>query len=122
MGQPAATERCCLPALRHAFTLDCIVGFQNRDEAEQLLSELRERCHRFHLALHPEKTRLIACGRYARARRQRRGQGKPETFDVLSLTHMCGTTKRGKCTVRRCTIATRLRKQLQEVKQDPARA
>jgi RNA-directed DNA polymerase len=42
---------------------ECIVGFQTRDEAEQFLSELRERCRRFHLALHPEKTRLIACGR-----------------------------------------------------------
>jgi RNA-directed DNA polymerase len=30
---------------------------------------------------------------------------------------MCGTTKRGKFTVRRCTIAKRLRKKLQEVKQ-----
>src|SRR5262249_17825539 len=55
--------------------------------------------------------------RWASERRQRRGQGKPETFDFLGLTHMCSTTKRGKCTVRRCTIATRLRKKLQEVKQ-----
>ena len=96
---------------------DCMVGFQHRDEAAQFLSELRERCHRFHLARHPEKTRLIEFGRYARERRQRRGQGTPETFDVLGLPHRCGTTKRGKCTVRRCPIATRLRKKLQEVKQ-----
>jgi len=96
---------------------DFIVGFQNRDEAEQFLSELRERFHRFHLALPPKKTRLLEFGRYARERRQRRGQGQPETFDFLGLTHMCGTTKRGKFTVRRCTIAKRLRKKLQEVKQ-----
>jgi RNA-directed DNA polymerase len=96
---------------------DFSVGFQHRDDAEQFLSALRERFHRFHLELHPEKTRLIEFGRYARERRQRRGQGKPETFDFLGLTHMCGTTKRGKFTVRRCTIAKRLRKKLQEVKQ-----
>jgi RNA-directed DNA polymerase len=59
----------------------------------------------------------IEFGRWASERRQRRGQGKPETFDFLGLTHMCGTTERGKFTVRRCTIAKRLRKKLQEVKQ-----
>ena len=78
--------------------------------------DLRER-FRFHLELHPEKTRLIEFGRYAAERRQRRGQGKPETFDFLGLTHMCGTTRKGKFTVRRKTIARRLRKKLQEVKQ-----
>ena len=96
---------------------DFIVGFQHKDDAEQFLSDLRERFHRFHLKLHPDKTRLIEFGRWASERRQRRGQGKPETFDFLGFTHMCGTTKRGKFTVRRCTIAKRLRKKLQEVKQ-----
>jgi RNA-directed DNA polymerase len=96
---------------------DGIVGGQDKDAAAQCLSALRARCHRFHLELHPEKTRLREFGRFARERRQRRGQGKPETFDFLGLTHMCGTTKRGKVTVRRGTIATRLRQNLQEVKQ-----
>ena len=96
---------------------DVIVGFQHTDDAEQLVSDLRERCHRVPLALHPAKTRLMECGRWASERRQRRGQGKPETFDFLGLPHMCGTTKRGKCTVRRCPIAQRLRQKLQEVKQ-----
>ena len=96
---------------------DFIVGFQYKDDAEQFLSDLRERFHRFHLELHPDKTRLIEFGRWAQERRQRRGQGKPETFDFLGLTHMCGTTKQGKFTVRRHTIAKRLRKKLQEVKQ-----
>jgi RNA-directed DNA polymerase len=96
---------------------DFIVGFQHKDDAEQFLSDLRERFHRFHLKLHPDKTRLIEFGRWASERRQRRGQGKPETFDFLGFTHMCGTTKRGKFTVRRRPIAKRLRKKLQEGKQ-----
>ncbi len=91
---------------------DCIVGFQHQDDAEQFVSDLRERFHRYPLALHPDKTRLIAFGRWASERRQRRGQGKPETCDFLGFTHMCGTTKHGKCTVRRSTIAKRLRKKL----------
>jgi RNA-directed DNA polymerase len=96
---------------------DGMVGFQHKDDAEQCVSALRERCHRFHRARHPDKTRRSAWGRWASERRQRRGPGHPETFAVLGWTHICGTTTRGKCTVRRCPIATRRRKKRQEVKQ-----
>jgi group II intron reverse transcriptase/maturase len=96
---------------------DFIVGFQHKDEAEQFLRDLRERFRTFNLELHPDKTRLIEFGRFAVERRQRRGQGKPETFAFLGFTHMCGQTQRGVFTVRRKTIAQRLRRKLQEVKQ-----
>jgi RNA-directed DNA polymerase len=96
---------------------DFIVGFQHKDDAEQFLRDLRERFHRFHLELHPDKTRLIEFGRWASERRQRRGQGKPETFDFLGFTHICSKTRTGKFTVRRKTVAKRLRKKLQEIKQ-----
>ena len=96
---------------------DFIVGFQYQDEAERFWVELRERFHRFNLELHPEKTRLIEFGRFAVERRKRRGEGKPETFDFLGFTHMCGTTRKGKFTVRRKTAASRLRRKLHEVKQ-----
>jgi RNA-directed DNA polymerase len=96
---------------------DFLVGFQHKDSAEQFLRDLRERFHRFHLELHPDKTRLIEFGRWASDRRQRRGQGKPETFDFLGLTHICSQTRTGKFTVRRKTVAKRLRTKLQEIKQ-----
>jgi RNA-directed DNA polymerase len=96
---------------------DGIVGFQYQDDAEQLLSDLRDRCHRLHLARPPDQTRLSAFGRWASARRQRRGQGKPETCDFLGVTHRCRQTRTGKLTVRRKTVAKRLRQQLQESKQ-----
>ena len=92
-------------------------GFQHQAAAEQCLSDLRERGHRFSRARHPAKTRLMACGRWASARRQRRGQGPPETCDGLGLTPMGSPTKRGPWTGRRWPIAQRLRKKLQEVKQ-----
>ena len=96
---------------------DFIVGFQHQDEAERFWVELWERFHRFNLELHPEKTRLIEFGRFAVERRKRRGDGKPETFDFLGFTHMCGKTRKGKFTVRRKTVANRLRRKLHEVKQ-----
>jgi hypothetical protein len=96
---------------------DCIVGFQHKDAAEPFLSDLQERFPRGSRALPPEKTRLMECGRWASERRQRRGQGQPETFAFLGLTHRCRPTKRGQVRVRRCPIAKRRRKTLQEVKQ-----
>ena len=75
---------------------DFIVGFQHRSDAERFLGDLKERFQKFNLALHPEKTRLIEFGRYAAKNRKRRGLGKPETFDFLGLTHICGTTRKGR--------------------------
>jgi hypothetical protein len=69
------------------------------------------------LELHPEKTRLIEFGRYAASNRKRRGEGKPETFDFLGFTHICGRTRKsGKFYVRRKTMAKRMRAKLQAIK------
>jgi 4-hydroxyphenylpyruvate dioxygenase-like putative hemolysin len=38
------------------------------------------------LSLHPQKTRLIEFGRFAAERRNRRGLGKPETFNFLGFS------------------------------------
>ena len=95
---------------------DFIVGFQHRHEAERFLKELQERVQKFGLLLHPDKTRLIEFGRFAVGNRQRRGEGKPETFDFLGFTHYCGKKFRSeRFHVRRKTIAKRMRAKLQEI-------
>ena len=38
------------------------------------------------------KPRLIEFGRFAKTNRERRGEGKPETFDFLGFTHYCDKT------------------------------
>ncbi|MBW6512877.1 MAG: group II intron reverse transcriptase/maturase [Desulfuromonadaceae bacterium] len=83
---------------------DFVVGFQYRDEAERFLTELRERFAKFGLDLHPDKTRLIEFGRFAAQNRKKRGERRPETFDFLGLTHICGETRKGKFTVLRQTM------------------
>jgi group II intron reverse transcriptase/maturase len=95
---------------------DFVVGFQHKADAERMLAELRERFAQFGLALHPDKTRLIEFGRYAAERREARGLGKPETFDFLGFTHICGKTRKGWFQVRRQTMRKRLRAKLKEVK------
>ena len=74
---------------------DTVAGFENRSDAERFLADLRERLASFALTLHPEKTRLIEFGRHAAENRSRRGDGKPDTFDFLGFTHICGPTKDG---------------------------
>jgi group II intron reverse transcriptase/maturase len=95
---------------------DWIAGFQHRDDAERFWRAVKERLGQFGLKLHPDKTRLIEFGRFARDNRCRRGQGKPDTFDFLGFTHCCATTRRGKFMVLRLTSAKRLRAKLLAVK------
>lgn len=97
------------------FADDFIVGFEHRAEAEQFLSELKQRFLKFGLELHPDKTRLIAFGRYAAERRKERGLGRPETFDFLGFTHICGRTLRGAFTLIRQTMRERFTAKLKEV-------
>jgi hypothetical protein len=97
---------------------DTIVGFERQANAERFLRDLRERLAKFGLALHPDKTRLIEFGRYAAQRRSARGLGKPETFDSLGFTHICGKAKEGGWfTLVRHTIAKRMRAKLVEIKE-----
>jgi len=95
---------------------DAALGFQYESEGRRFLEALRERLAAYGLSLHPTKTRLIEFGRYAAMNRRKRGQGKPETFDFLGFTHICGVTRRGRFCIRRITMRKRLRRKLKEVK------
>jgi RNA-directed DNA polymerase len=96
---------------------DTVLGFQAQAEADRFREDLQKRLAKFGLELHPDKTRRIEFGRYAELNRKRRGEGKPETFDFLGFTHMCGKTRCGAFKVRRQTISRRMRAKLQEIKQ-----
>ncbi len=96
---------------------DGVLGFERREDAERFLEQLRERLRKFGLELHPEKTRLIEFGRYAAERREKREEAKPETFNFLGFTHICGTNhKTGKFTVHRKTIGRRMAARLKELR------
>ena len=96
---------------------DSIIGFQHENDAQRFLDEMRKRLGEFALSLHPEKTRLIEFGRYAAERRKRRGLGKPETFNFLGFTFICGRTRSGKFQIKRKTRRDRMRAKLQEIKE-----
>ena len=71
---------------------DAVLGFQYREEA-------------------------VEFGRRAAERRKRRGEGKPETFNFLGFTHICGTSPQtGQFAVRRITIGKRMAAKLREIR------
>src|SRR6266446_5536693 len=83
---------------------DPVMGFEHRSDAERFLEDLGARLRKFGLELHPDKTRLIEFGRHAARSRKQRGEKKPESFDFLGFTHLCGkTSKQGRFMVLRKT-------------------
>jgi len=97
---------------------DFIVGFQHETDAQRFLDEMRTRLEEFALSLHPEKTRLIEFGRWAAENRKRRGLSKPETFNFLGFTFICGKSRRGKFLIKRKSRRDRMRAKLQALKQE----
>ena len=108
--------RGCVVGVR--FADDFVVGFQYREDAERCWRELRERFEKFNLRLQDDKTRLIEFGRYAAENRQRRGDGKPESFAFLGFLHVCDTTRKGKFIVLRQTLRQRMQAKLKAIKVD----
>jgi RNA-directed DNA polymerase len=97
---------------------DFVVGFQRKADAERCWRELEDRLKKFGLELHPEKTRLIRFGPYARRSTSRlRGQ-QPGKFDFLGFTHVCGKTRMGGFLLLRLTKGERMRAKLRAVKEE----
>ena len=95
---------------------DFVVTFQYKEEAERFLREVQERFALFELELETTKTRLVEFGRFAEQNRNSRGEGKPETFDFLGLTHYCSkSNKTGRFRVKRKTSRKKYKMKMQEM-------
>jgi hypothetical protein len=97
---------------------DSVVGFEHEADAKRFLSDMRARSEAFGLSLHPDKTRLIRFGRFAALNRKERGLGKPETFNYLGFTMVCGTKRSGGFQILRRTRSDRMQVTLQRVKEE----
>jgi group II intron reverse transcriptase/maturase len=106
---------------------DIVVGFEHEADAHRFLEMMRTRLEEFALTprsasrLKPEKTRLIEFGRRAAVRREKRGLGKPETFNFLGFTLICGKSRRGKFLLWRKSRRDRLQAKLLAVKEEMRR-
>lgn len=100
---------------------DMVIGFEKEADARRFLDAMRARLEEFSLSLHPEKTRLIQFGRFAAATREKRGFGKPETFNFLGFTFICSKSRQGKFLVKRKSRRDRMREKLRAIKEEMRR-
>ncbi len=91
---------------------DFVIGCQNRDDAENLLHDIKERFAIFGLSLSMKKTKILEFGRFAQENRKRRKQKKPETFDFLGFTYYCGKNRKGNFAVKVKTSRKRMARAL----------
>ena len=97
---------------------DIVAGFEHEADAIAFKAAMAERLQKVALTLHPTKTCLLEFGRYAAADREKRGLGKPETFDFLGFTHICGRSRKGRFQLRRKSRRDRMRAKLAAIKQE----
>ena len=98
------------------FADDYVVGFQQKEDAQRMLTHLQERLAQFGLELHSGKTRLIEFGRFAAKKRLRRGLGQPDTFDFLGFTHKCGVSRGGNFILMRHSSSKRMGRKLRAIR------
>jgi RNA-directed DNA polymerase len=98
------------------YTDDLVFGFEHEADARRFLEAMRARLEAYALSLNPEKTRIVEFGRHAVANRAARGLGKPETFNFLGFTLICGKSRRGKFLIHRKSRRDRVRAKLKDVK------
>jgi hypothetical protein len=97
---------------------DFVMGFQKWRDVRAMRRALQARLAEFGLELHPEKTRVLEFGRYARMNRERKGLGKPETFEFLGFLHIASKDQQGKFQLRRHTSAKKMRAKLARIKEE----
>jgi len=97
---------------------DIVAGFEYEADARRFHADVQQRMEQFALSLHPDKTRLIEFGRHAAENRAKRGLGKPESFNFLGFTHICGRSKQGGFQLQRKTRRDRMRARLQKIKDE----
>ncbi len=92
---------------------DFVICFEKAEEAEEFGRVLRERLHKFGLAVSEEKSRIISFGKYPYYAARDEGK-KLETFDFLGFTHYCTKTRKGYFKLGRKTSRMRYRQKLKE--------
>ena len=95
---------------------DVVLGFQHEWEARDFLERLKQRLAQFRLQMHPDKTRLLRFGMFARQDAHKDGRRKPETFDFLGLTHISGRSHQGKFRLIRRTSKKKRQAKLADLK------
>ena len=95
---------------------DAVMVFEKKGDAGRVLEVLPKRFGKYGLALHPEKTRLVAFQQPRRGVDPDDGDGSgPDSFDLLGFTHYWGRSRKGNWVVKCKTAKGRLSRALQRI-------
>jgi group II intron reverse transcriptase/maturase len=98
---------------------DFVMGFQFEEDARAMHAAMAERLAKFGLELHADKTRVLRFGRFAAQDCVRKdGRKRPETFDFLGFTHICGETLDGRFWVLRRTSRKKRKAKLAKLREE----
>lgn len=95
---------------------DFVMACRYEGDARAMHVALSARLAKFGLELHPDKTRVLRFGRYAREQAARDGR-KPETFDFLGFTHISGRNREGRFQLKRKTSRKKRGAKLAELRE-----
>lgn len=98
---------------------DFVIGFACEEDARRVLDVLPKRFGKYGLALHPDKTRLVAFQRppHRDTPATASERARPGSFDLLGFTHFWGRSRRGFWVVKRKTAQGRLSRALKTIAQ-----
>lgn len=98
---------------------DAAMVFQKETDARRVMAVLAQRCAKYGLTIHPEKTRLIDFRRPDTRWAKTPGGvcDKPETFDLLGFTHYWSRARNGMWVVKRKTMSSRLTRAVRSIHQ-----
>jgi len=88
---------------------DVVVFFEEEEEAERFMREVKARLHRFGLEINGEKSRIIRFGR------KWWKENKSGSFDFLGFTHYCDKSRTGRYKVGRKTKKKSFQKSVCEI-------
>ena len=115
MSREAHAPFCESLRVRFPRATHLVVNFQYRSDADRFAKSLTDRFGKFGLELAEEKTRLMRFGRFVRADLAKTGE-KPDKFDFLGFTHVCGVDRSGKFALVRIPCVKSCRKFLADRK------
>ena len=95
---------------------DFVCCFRYLEEAELFYFQLKERLRKFGLEVAENKSKILEFGRFAESNREKRGEGKPGTFDFLGFTHYCSKNKQGWFRVKRKTSRKKQKTKIAKMK------
>jgi RNA-directed DNA polymerase len=96
---------------------DFVIGFTEESDAHRVMEVLPKRFGRYGLAIHPDKTRLVAFHRPTAPSPKDSDRGGSGTFDLLGFTHYWGLSRKGHWVVKTKTARSRFTRALRAIYQ-----